>query len=164
MRHHRSVLLAALTVLALARLPAASVPGTTLVDETVDVTLVVATTGRDDTGTGTATNPYRTIAKGLAQARTLGQPLVWSGNTPGPNPNAKRVKVLVKAGVYREGDISSEIWQESVKTLVLAGEVDANGQPATTLSGFKVWDDDAWTNNGNGTWTHAWTADYLGIL
>ena len=154
----RATLLVAL--LMVFRLTAVDVPGTTLTDETVDITLVVSLTGNDTTGTGTSTNPYRTIKKGLAEARGLIKPLISEGNSQVPNPAAKRVKVLVRAGTYREGDIESDLYQNSVKTLILAGEVDSSGQPATIMSGFTVWDDDAWTDNGNGTWTHAWTADY----
>jgi len=121
-------------------------PGTTLTDETVDVTLVVALTGNDTTGTGTAASPCRTIAKGRAEARTLGVPPISVGSSQIPNPDAKRVKVLVRAGTYREGDIQSDIFQDSVETLILAGEVDSSGRPATIMSGFEVWDDDAWTD------------------
>ncbi len=147
------------TLLMVSRLPAADVPGTTLSDETVDVTVVVALTGDDATGAGTAASPYRTIAKGLAVARTLGVPRIFVGGTEVPNPDAKRVKVLIKAGTYREGDIESNTNQDSVKTLVITGEADSSGRPTTLFSGLEVLGG-AWTDNGDGTWTHPWTLHY----
>ncbi len=154
------LLIAAL--LLMAHIGAADVPGTTLTDETVDVTIVVATTGDDATGAGSSISPYRTIAKALTVARGHIKPFISvGGDNSVPNPDAKRVKVLIKAGTYRE-NVESDIYQDSVKTLVIAGEVDARGRPATIMSGFDLWNDDAWANSpaGSDTWTHTWENDF----
>jgi parallel beta-helix repeat protein len=141
-------------------LASAQTPGTQLTDETTEVTVYVATDGDDTIGDGSSGAPYRTVGKGMQVARAYTNPIMYSGSDPVPNTNAKNVKLVIRAGTYREPSIDSSINEDTTKTFVIEGETDAEGDPTTVLSGFDLWDDDAWTDNGDGTWSHAWTNDW----
>jgi hypothetical protein len=115
----------------------------------VTLTVHVSTEGNDDTGTGSALAPFRTIKRGLAEANTL----ITSQQTG--------VRVLIAPGIYLEEDDNALTtlqlsYPSGGHPLVIEGEGWSPGVHTgdVILTGAKP--HSGWEANGDGTYTANW--------
>jgi hypothetical protein len=154
LRSATSILVTALALLPLALQAAYSLPDVGSVDganvNESNITNIIyvdtqnANASDNNTGKSTST-PVKTIAKAIAIART-------------DLDNAIKTKIVIKAGVYREGSLSLNPDTANRKSTPLVIEGDTNN--GTIISGADVWSGSGWTDLGSGLWMKDWTQNF----